>query len=115
MIQVRHSINAWYMVTDCLLAELLLLDEPTSGLDSFAAKSVMEGLRNLSFLGKTIVTTVHQPSAEVFRMFDDLCVLAEGQVVYLGPAHQAQKYFTNLGYSFPSFVNPADYMSTFNL
>lgn len=89
---------------------LLLLDEPTSGLDSFAAKTVVEGLRRLAFTGRTIVCSIHQPSAEIFRLFDDLCLLAQGQVAYQGPAHLAVTHFEGLGYAFPKYINPADYM-----
>ena len=49
---------------------VLFLDEPTSGLDSFAAFSVVRNLRDLSQAGCTIVCTIHQPSSEVFHMFD---------------------------------------------
>jgi ABC-type multidrug transport system ATPase subunit len=94
-------------------AELLLLDEPTSGLDSFAAKAVMERLRDLAFMGRTIIATIHQPSYDIFRTLDELCILADGRIVYFGPAHEAVGYFTEAGYPFPKRVNPADYMSTF--
>jgi ATP-binding cassette subfamily G (WHITE) protein 1/ATP-binding cassette subfamily G (WHITE) protein 2 len=90
--------------------KILFLDEPTSGLDSFAAKAVMENLRDLAFYGRTIVATIHQPSAEIFRMFDYLLLLAEGQTVYFGPAHKAIKHFTSLGISPPPNVNPADFL-----
>lgn len=90
--------------------KILFLDEPTSGLDSFAAKAVMENLRDLAFYGRTIVATIHQPSAEIFRMFDYLLLLAEGQTVYFGPAHEAIKHFSTLGINPPPNVNPADFL-----
>jgi ABC-type uncharacterized transport system ATPase subunit len=55
-----------------LCEELLFLDEPTSGLDSYAARAVMQILRQLAWSGHTVVATVHQPSAEIFRLFDIL-------------------------------------------
>jgi ABC-type multidrug transport system ATPase subunit len=51
---------------------LLFADEPTSGLDSFMAVSIMESMRALAQKGKTIVCTIHQPSSEIFEMFDKL-------------------------------------------
>lgn len=90
--------------------KILFLDEPTSGLDSFAAKAVMENLRDLAFYGRTIVATIHQPSAEIFRMFDYLLLLAEGQTVYFGPAHKAMKHFVSMGINPPANVNPADFL-----
>jgi ABC-type multidrug transport system ATPase subunit/ABC-type multidrug transport system permease subunit len=88
---------------------LLFLDEPTSGLDSYAARAVMQILRQLAWLGHTVVATVHQPSAEIFRLFDVLVILAEGEIVYNGPAYKAVGYFAKLGYPCPTFKNPADH------
>ncbi|KAJ3054386.1 hypothetical protein HDU99_007787 [Rhizoclosmatium hyalinum] len=44
---------------------ILFLDEPTSGLDTFTAFSVVNTLRNLASTGRTIITTIHQPSSEI--------------------------------------------------
>ena len=49
---------------------LLFVDEPTSGLDSFMAQTVVANLRNLAKNGRTILATIHQPSSEVYQMFD---------------------------------------------
>lgn len=89
---------------------ILFLDEPTSGLDSFAARAVMENLRDLAFYGRTIVATVHQPSAEIFRMFDYLLLLADGRTVFYGPAHMAMDHFKSLNIVPSGNVNPADFM-----
>jgi ABC-type multidrug transport system ATPase subunit len=62
---------------------LLLLDEPTSGLDSFKAVSIVKMMRNLARKrGKTIITTIHQPSSESFAMFDRLILMCDGYIVY---------------------------------
>ena len=69
---------------------LLFLDEPTSGLDSAAAFSVVQTLRHLAVDGgRTIISSVHQPSSEVFALFDDLCLLSSGECVYFGDAKLA--------------------------
>lgn len=49
---------------------LLFADEPTSGLDSFMAQSVIASLQRLASSGHTIMCTIHQPSSEVYAMFD---------------------------------------------
>ncbi|TMW67912.1 hypothetical protein Poli38472_007584 [Pythium oligandrum] len=64
---------------------VLFLDEPTSGLDARSAKLVMGGVRKVADTGRTIVCTIHQPSTEVFMLFDSLLLLKRGgQTVYFG-------------------------------
>ena len=50
--------------------QILFVDEPTSGLDSFMAESVISALQKIANEGKTILATIHQPSSEVFQLFD---------------------------------------------
>lgn len=62
---------------------LIMLDEPTSGLDSFKARSICKLLHDLARKkGKTIVSTIHQPSSEAFFYFDRLILMADGYCVY---------------------------------
>jgi len=49
---------------------LLFCDEPTSGLDSFMAENVVTSLKKLAARGKTVICTIHQPSSQVYAMFD---------------------------------------------
>ncbi|KAK1940008.1 ABC transporter G family member 31 [Phytophthora citrophthora] len=64
---------------------LLFLDEPTSGLDARSAKLIMDGVRKVADTGRTIVCTIHQPSAEVFQVFDSLLLLKRGgESVFFG-------------------------------
>lgn len=89
---------------------LLILDEPTSGLDSTAAHRLVLTLRSLSQKGKTIVTSMHQPSSRVYQMFDSVLVLSEGRSLYFGKGSDAMAYFESIGFS-PSFpMNPADFL-----
>lgn len=94
------------LVTD---PSLLFLDEPTTGLDAFNAFNVMQTLRHLASNGRTIVTTIHQPRSSIFAMFDQLCLLSEGRVMYFGPAKDAIPYFSSLEFNSPSNFNPADF------
>ncbi|GMF47577.1 unnamed protein product [Phytophthora fragariaefolia] len=90
---------------------VLFADEPTSGLDSFMAKSVVQQLRRLAVHeGRTVVATIHQPSSEVFALFDRLELLADGATVFQGKAADVVAYFANCGYECPTFMNPADYV-----
>ena len=71
---------------------VIFLDEPTSGLSSYDAEGVIKLLKTLSNEGKTIITTIHQPSLEIFKQFDSLIMIARdrgsrGALAYFGPAH----------------------------
>ncbi|KAI9016894.1 P-loop containing nucleoside triphosphate hydrolase protein [Hyaloraphidium curvatum] len=89
---------------------LLWADEPTSGLDAFTANKVVEILRDLAHSGRTVVATVHQPSAETFFMFDDLLLLSQGRIMYHGPVNGLLEHFEALGYPVPLYSNPIDYI-----
>lgn len=89
---------------------MLFLDEPTSGLDTFTAFTVIQSLANLAHEhGRTIVATIHQPSSDIFHLFDDLVLMQAGRIVYCGPASAALGYFSRIGYSCPQYSNPADF------
>eukprot|EP00667_Euglena_gracilis_P001372 EG_transcript_1372 len=89
---------------------ILFLDEPTSGLDSFTAESVINTCKDLANRGHTVVSTIHQPNSDIFRMFNAVMFLAKGQVVYNGPGANTIRYFQELGYDCPQYTNPADYI-----
>jgi ATP-binding cassette subfamily G (WHITE) protein 2 (PDR) len=81
---------------------LLFLDEPTSGLDSNTAWVICTLLRRLSQNGQAILCTIHQPSGELFQMFDKLLLLSEdGRQTYFGDVgskcETVIKYFEKQG------------------
>ncbi|KAI4313992.1 hypothetical protein L6164_026935 [Bauhinia variegata] len=90
---------------------LLLLDEPTSGLDSTTAQRIVSMLRGLARGGRTVVTTIHQPSSRLYRMFDKVVVLSDGYPFYSGQAGRVMEYLGSIGYvpAF-NFMNPADFL-----
>ncbi|VFR03486.1 unnamed protein product [Cuscuta campestris] len=91
---------------------LLLLDEPTSGLDSTTALRMVGTLRWVARGGRTVVTTIHQPSSRLFRMFDKVVVLCDGCPIYSGRGRsEVMEYFGSIGYV-PGFslMNPADFL-----
>ncbi len=61
---------------------LLFLDEPTTGLDSTTALNVLELLKHLAENGRNIVSTIHQPSSEIFGQFDNLILMVRGNIIY---------------------------------
>ncbi|KAI6673790.1 hypothetical protein NL676_001696 [Syzygium grande] len=94
------------MVTDPLI---LLLDEPTTGLDSASAFFVARALRNIADEGRIVICSIHQPSSEVFDLFDDLLLLSSGETVFLGEAKMAIEFFADAGFPCPRRRNPADH------
>ncbi|KAL6505385.1 ABC transporter G member 15 [Orobanche gracilis] len=88
---------------------LLFLDEPSSGLDSAAAFFVIQAIKNLARDGRTVISSIHQPSSEVFALFDDLYLLSGGETVYFGEAKMATKFFAEAGFPCPSRRNPSDH------
>ncbi|RLN64684.1 hypothetical protein BBJ29_009861, partial [Phytophthora kernoviae] len=70
---------------------VLFLDEPTSGLDAHSAKVIMDGVRKVADSGRTIVCTIHQPSSDVFFLFDSLLLLKRGgEMVFFGELDNAE-------------------------
>nr|QMS43324.1 stigma exsertion 1 [Medicago truncatula] len=88
---------------------LLFLDEPTSGLDSASAFFVTQTLRALARDGRTVIASIHQPSSEVFELFDQLYLLSGGKTVYFGQASDAYEFFAQAGFPCPALRNPSDH------
>ncbi|XP_065489645.1 broad substrate specificity ATP-binding cassette transporter ABCG2 [Caloenas nicobarica] len=88
---------------------ILFLDEPTTGLDASTANAVLLLLKRMAKQGKTIIFSIHQPRYSIFRLFDNLTLLAAGRVLYHGPAQDAIQYFQSIGYECEPYNNPADF------
>ncbi|XP_022641826.1 ABC transporter G family member 11 isoform X1 [Vigna radiata var. radiata] len=93
--------------------KLLFLDEPTSGLDSAASYYVIKRIASLAqndHTKRTVIASIHQPSTEVFQLFNNLCLLSSGKTVYFGPASAATQFFASYGYPCPTLMNPSDHL-----
>jgi ABC-type multidrug transport system ATPase subunit len=76
---------------------VLFLDEPTSGLSSRDSENVMDLLRELTQQGKLIFVVIHQPSSDLFKIFDRVVILDEGgRLVYYGNPVEAVVYFKKM-------------------
>lgn len=89
---------------------VLFLDEPTTGLDSSTSVDCINLLNKLSRQGRTIVCTIHQPSALIFQAFGHVYVLAEGYCVFQGPPKYTVPFLSSVGLQCPQYHNPADFL-----
>ena len=73
-----------FSFTNMLYVNVAIFQEPTSGLDSSTALSLMQRMKLYALnFNKTIITTIHQPSSQIFHMFNNLLLLIDGQVSVL--------------------------------
>ena len=76
---------------------ILLVDEPTSGLSSRDSENVMDLLRELALKGKLIFVVIHQPSSDIYKMFDNMMILdTGGYQIYYGNPVEGVMYFKRL-------------------
>ena len=73
---------------------VLFLDEPTSGLSSRDSENILDLLKELTFKGKLVFVVIHQPSSDIFKMFDRLLILDTGGfLIYNGNPIDSIEYF----------------------
>ena len=76
---------------------VLFVDEPTSGLSSRDSENIMDLLKELSLKGKIVFVVIHQPSSDIFKMFDKLIILdVGGYQLYYGNPIEAVIYFKKI-------------------
>jgi ABC-type multidrug transport system ATPase subunit/ABC-type multidrug transport system permease subunit len=90
--------------------EVVFLDEPTTGLDSFTALELIRVVRKIADMGKTVLCVIHQPSSEIYELFDDVVYMKSGKILYQGQLADATEYFASHGFRCPTDYNPADYI-----
>ncbi|KAH8413443.1 hypothetical protein KR009_011337 [Drosophila setifemur] len=110
---------------------VLILDEPTTyveyfcvavfdsncflgcisrGLDSSTTNQLITLLKKLALEGRTVICTIHQPSALTFAMFDQLYAIGEGHCIYAGGSQNLLPFLAALNLHCPESYNPVDYL-----
>ncbi|MCO5565028.1 hypothetical protein L7F22_018698 [Adiantum nelumboides] len=89
----------------------LFMDEISTGLDSSTTFQVVKCLRQfVHVLEGTILMSLLQPPPETFELFDDVLLLAEGQIVYQGPREHVLDFFETCGFRCPERKGAADFL-----
>ena len=90
--------------------QLLFLDEPTSGLDSHSASNLIKLLKTIASKNSAILCTIHQPSSEVFALFDIVIFMKDGRIFYQGPVAKINTFYADLDHKCPENYNPSDFV-----
>jgi ABC transport system ATP-binding/permease protein len=76
---------------------ILYVDEPTSGLSSMDSEKVMLLLKHQARQGRLVIVNIHQPSSDIFKLFDKLWIMDKGgRMIYTGNPLDAIIYFKDL-------------------
>ncbi len=94
-------------------AKLLFLDEPTTGVSLLETSILLLTFREMVNQGRSVISTMYQPTAESFKLFDTLLLLSKGRVIYHGPAANGANFFVASPYAYDisNYNNPADYLT----
>ncbi|XP_076247047.1 ATP-binding cassette sub-family G member 1 [Calliopsis andreniformis] len=90
---------------------VLFLDEPTTGLDSSSCSQCIALLKRLAKMERrTVICTIHQPSALLLEMFDSIYAVGGGYCIYRGPVKALLPHMSSIGVDCPPYHNPADFL-----
>nr|WHB18096.1 ATP-binding cassette sub-family G [Dioryctria abietella] len=89
---------------------VVFLDEPTTGLDDVASSTCVSLLKRVARGGRTVVCSLHTPSARLFAEFDHVYVVADGRCAYQGTSAGVVPFLTELQLPCPTTYNPADFI-----
>ncbi|XP_014474845.1 PREDICTED: ATP-binding cassette sub-family G member 1-like [Dinoponera quadriceps] len=89
---------------------IIFLDEPTTGLDELSSSQCIELLQRLARIGRTVICSVHTPSAKIFQKFDHVYAITSGQCIYRGTPSNLVPYLQSMGVECPKHYNPADFV-----
>lgn len=79
------------------------------GLDDVSSVQCITLLKMIAKEGRTVICSIHTPSARIFSAFDHVYIMAEGQCVYAGLGDDVVPFLSTLGLDCPTHYNPADF------
>jgi ABC-2 type transporter len=92
-------------------APVLCGDEISTGLDAASTFDMIQVILHRARMRKqTSIISLLQPSPETVSLFDEVIVLAEGQIIFAGPIKDVENYFGNIGFRSPDFMDVADFL-----
>ncbi|XP_075974130.1 ATP-binding cassette sub-family G member 1-like [Anticarsia gemmatalis] len=89
---------------------VIFLDEPTTGLDDVASSTCVSLLKRVARGGRTVICSLHTPSARLFAEFDHVYVVAGGRCAYQGTSAGVVPFLNELQLPCPKTYNPADFI-----
>ena len=94
-------------------AKAMFFDEISTGLDSASTHQVVQSIvSSCHFVDMVAVVSLLQPEQQVFDLFDEVMVMAEGAVIYHGPREQMVGHFEALGFACPADMTSADFVQS---
>ncbi|CAB3223952.1 unnamed protein product [Arctia plantaginis] len=89
---------------------VIFLDEPTTGLDDVSSSTCVSLLKRVARGGRTVICSLHTPSARLFAEFDHVYVVAQGRCAYQGTSGGVVPFLNELYLPCPKTYNPADFI-----
>lgn len=92
-------------------ARVLFMDEISTGLDSSTTYHIIKSLKQMvHIMDLTVVISLLQPDPETYKLFDDVILMSEGQIVYQGPCQHVLEFFELMGFKCPERKGVADFL-----
>ncbi|KAL4578715.1 hypothetical protein LXL04_014844 [Taraxacum kok-saghyz] len=92
-------------------ARVLFMDEISTGLDSSTTYQIIKSLKQMvHIMDLTMVISLLQPDPETYKLFDDVILMSEGQIVYQGPCQNVLEFFESMGFKCPERKGVADFL-----
>jgi len=92
-------------------ARSFFMDEISNGLDSSTTFRIIKSFQQLANINEcTMLISLLQPTPEIFDLFDDLILMAEGKIIYHGPRNEAHIFLEESGFRCPERKGMADFL-----